>query len=150
MGTVGRRASYPSLHGRDKAGRHYVRCEQDRSLQIQCLTCVPAMFTKPMPSINTQKAQMSDLRFFAVPPEIIPPSPTITRDPRRPMKNNGMSETGSLYLAVSYLDYDDCKRLCTRYIYSSMLIESYSESRHFQNLIFPCTPFQLPPTTRAG
>ncbi|EKM55338.1 uncharacterized protein PHACADRAFT_255893 [Phanerochaete carnosa HHB-10118-sp] len=78
---------------------------------IRLAATVLAMFTKPMPSINTQRAQMSDLRFFAVPPEITPPSPTITRDPRRPMKNNGMSEAGSLYLAVSYLDYDDFSSL---------------------------------------
>lgn len=62
-----------------------------------------------MAPINTPKMQISDLGFFHIPPEITPPSPTITRDPRRPAKNNGMSEIGSLYLGVSYLDFDDCK-----------------------------------------
>lgn len=67
--------------------------------------------TRPLPPVNAMKAHLTELRFFSFPPEIIPPSPTITRDPRRPMKSNGMSEPGSLYLAVSYLDFDDFSSL---------------------------------------
>lgn len=62
----------------------------------------------PMSPIFLPRTQLTDLRFFAVPPEIIPPSPTITRDPRRPVKDSGVSEKGTLYLTVTSLEFEDC------------------------------------------
>ncbi|GJE87143.1 hypothetical protein PsYK624_032260 [Phanerochaete sordida] len=70
-----------------------------------------AVYVRPLPTPDSLKVPVSDMRFFAFPPEITPPSPTITRDPRRPAKSNGMSEHGSLFLAVSYLDFDDFSSL---------------------------------------
>ena len=65
--------------------------------------------TLPIPPISKTRIQLTDLRLFAIPPGTTPPSPTITRDPRRPIKDSGTSEKGSLYLLVSGLDFEDCK-----------------------------------------
>ena len=67
-----------------------------------------AMRVLPLPSIKRPGSRLTSLRFCAVPPDIVPPSPTITRDPRRPVKD-GMTEKGSLYLLASFLDFADCK-----------------------------------------
>lgn len=64
--------------------------------------------TSPLPSVS-EHMQLTDLRFFAVAPGVAPPSPTVTRDPRRPVKDSGASEKGGLYLVASGLNFEDCK-----------------------------------------
>ncbi|KAI0345167.1 hypothetical protein BDW22DRAFT_1390553 [Trametopsis cervina] len=66
---------------------------------------------RPLPPIFRPGSTLSGLRFFTVPPDITPPSPSITRDPRRAVKEGGMSEKGALYLAASFLDFDDYSTL---------------------------------------
>ncbi|KIP09550.1 hypothetical protein PHLGIDRAFT_318783 [Phlebiopsis gigantea 11061_1 CR5-6] len=61
----------------------------------------------PLSSIPEVHMQVSDLRFVAVPPGTAPPSPTITRDPRRPTKDISVTEKGSLYLVASGLDFGE-------------------------------------------
>ena len=65
--------------------------------------------TLPLSSIPDIRMQLIDLHFVAVPPATVPPSPTITRDPRRPTKDSGATEKGSLYLVVSGLDFGECE-----------------------------------------
>ncbi|PSR77354.1 hypothetical protein PHLCEN_2v7955, partial [Hermanssonia centrifuga] len=66
-----------------------------------------SVVTKPLPPLSRPKSRLTDLQFFAVPPDIVPPSPTITRDPRRPVKESGIGEKGSIYLVASFLDFED-------------------------------------------
>lgn len=67
--------------------------------------------TIPLHSISNCSMPLSGLHFISVPPEIVPASPTATRDPRRPPKGGGVSEKGALYLAASFLDFEDRKFL---------------------------------------
>ena len=88
----------------------------------------PAMRVMPLAPLKYARAQLTALRFCSVPPDIVPPSPTITRDPRRPVKD-GLTERGSTYLLASSLDFGDCtliycqtspaisdENICCRYV----------------------------------
>ena len=70
----------------------------------------PAIIVKVTPSglIKLPGSRLTSLRFCVVPPDIVPPSPTITRDPRRPVKD-GLTEKGNVFLLASFLDFADCE-----------------------------------------
>lgn len=70
---------------------------------------ITALRTRPCPPIFRPGSQLTDLKFFSVPPDAVPVSPSITRDPRRPAKEASLSEKGSTYLAATFLDFEDCK-----------------------------------------
>ncbi|KAI0689786.1 hypothetical protein BC835DRAFT_1367462 [Cytidiella melzeri] len=68
---------------------------------------------RPLPPIFSPGSQLTNLQFFAVPPEMPLPSPAVTRDPRRSTKEKEVAaaEKGVLYLAASFLDFDDYSAL---------------------------------------
>ena len=80
----------------------------------------------PLPSIPEVHMQLTDLRFVAVPPGTVPPSPTITRDPRRPVKDTSITEKGSLHLVTSGLSFGECGSITLLFV--SVLLSLDSDS----------------------
>ena len=62
----------------------------------------------PFSTIRFPKSPITNLQFCSIPQDVVPTSPTITRDPRRPVKE-GAPEKGSLYLVASSLNFDECE-----------------------------------------
>ncbi|KAJ3537580.1 hypothetical protein NM688_g6664 [Phlebia brevispora] len=94
-------------------------------LLVRCTGATTAIRVQPVAPLRRPGSRLTGLRFCAVPPDIVPPSPTITRDPRRPVKD-GMTERGSLYLIASFLDFDDFTSLPKSEVTTFPLVTSKS------------------------
>lgn len=72
----------------------------------------------PLSPLKRPGSKLTHMRFCSIPPDTVPPSPTITRDPRRPVKDTA-SEKASFYLVASFLDFDDCESVCAYMVFIS-------------------------------
>ncbi|KAI0082625.1 hypothetical protein K474DRAFT_1654738 [Panus rudis PR-1116 ss-1] len=69
---------------------------------------IPSPVTRPTFSILLPNHHVIDLAFFYSPPELSgSASPTVTKDPRKPVRENTGDNKNIMYLAITTLDYPD-------------------------------------------
>lgn len=65
--------------------------------------------TRPLPPLFHPQPHLTDLAFYAVPPESsLTSSPSASKDPRRQAKE-ALEKMGSMYLITTALDCGDCE-----------------------------------------